>query len=146
MLLESLLTYLHISAVLGLVVFLSAKVALMRPEVLAHREALLQRLLRLDNWCWASFLAVAASGLAHLWFGAKGPVWYVSNPLFRIKLALFVAMLLMGLPSRRELQRWCRQARVPEAAQIRAQRRWLMWQAHILVVLPLFGVLLAYGL
>ena len=145
MLLETLLAYLHISAVLGLVVFLTAKVALLRPEVLAERPLLLRRLLRLDNWCWASFAAVAATGLSRVLFGVKGAEWYASNPLLWVKLVLFAAMLAMGVPSRAALADWCRQGGIPAPDAIRGQRRWLMWQAHILVLLPLFGALLAYG-
>lgn len=145
MLLESLLDYLHISAVLGLVVFLTAKVALLRPEVLTERPLLLRRVLRMDNWCWAAFAAVAATGLARVVLGVKGTDWYLSNPLLWIKLGLFAVMLVMGLPSRGALLRWRDQGAEPTPDDVRAQRRWLMWQAHILVLLPLFGALLAYG-
>jgi putative membrane protein len=145
MLLETLLAYLHISAVLGLVVFLTAKVALLRPEVLAGRPQLLRRVLRMDNWCWAAFAAVAASGALRVLLGVKGAGWYASNPLLWVKLALFALMLAMGLPSRSALLRWRDQAEAPTPEAIRSQRRWLMWQAHILVLLPLFGALLAYG-
>ena len=145
MLLESLLAFLHISAVLGLVVFLTAKVALLRPEILRDRPQLLRRVLRMDHWVWGSFAAVALTGAARVAFGVKGADWYLSNPLLWVKLALFVLMLSMGLPSSSALRAWRRDAQPPDEAAIRAQRRWLMWQAHVLVVLPLFGVLLAYG-
>ena len=145
MLLESLLAYLHISAVLGLAVFLTAKVALLRPEVLEGKPLLLRRLWRLDNWCWGAFAAVALTGLARVMFGVKGWQWYLSNPLLGVKLALFSAMVAMGLPARAMLRRWLDAAQAPERAALRSHRRWLMWQAHIMVVLPLFGVLLSYG-
>lgn len=145
MLLESLLAYLHISAVLGLAVFLTAKVALLRAEVLEGRPQLLQRLWRLDNWCWAAFAAVALSGLARVMFGVKGWQWYLSNPWLGVKLALFAAMVAMGLPARAMLRNWLAAGQVPRPPALRSHRRWLMWQAHIMVVLPLFGVLLAYG-
>lgn len=143
--LESLLAYLHISAVLGLAVFLTAKIALLRPEVLDGRPALLDRLLRLDAWCWGSFAAVAVSAALRVAFGAKGAGWYLADPWLWIKLALFAAMVAMGIPSRSALLRWQAQRVVPDAQAIRAQRRWLMWQAHVMVLLPLFGALMAYG-
>lgn len=145
MLLETLLAYLHISAVLGLVVFLTAKVALLRPEVLAGQPQLLRRVLRMDNWCWASFAAVAVTGVARVLLGVKGADWYAANPVLWVKLALFAAMLAMGVPARIALLRWREASAPPTPEAIRSQRRWLMWQAHILVVLPLFGALLAYG-
>lgn len=149
MLLESLLAYAHISAVLLLAVFLSSKIALMRPEVLKGRPLLCDRLLRLDVWSWGSFGAVAASGLARMAWGAKGWHWYAGQPLLWTKLALFALMLAMALPARRALLRWRHRAHhgisFADDAEIRAQRRWLMWQAHVMVILPLLGALLAYG-
>ncbi len=144
MLLESLLAYLHISAVLGLAVFLTARVALLRPEVLEQRPALLRRLLRLDLWCWGAFAAVALSGAARVLLGVKGEAWYAHNPLLWTKLVLFAAMMGMGLPATRASRRWVALGEAP-LAEIAAQRRWLMWQAHVMVLLPLFGALMAYG-
>ncbi len=144
MLLESLLAYLHISAILGLAVFLTARVALLRPEVLEQRPLLLRRLARLDLWCWGAFAAVALSGAARVALGVKGEAWYAHNPLLWTKLALFGAMMLMGLPATRASRRWVALGQAP-LAEIAEQRRWLMWQAHVMVLLPLFGVLMAYG-
>ncbi|MBU6441924.1 MAG: DUF2214 family protein [Betaproteobacteria bacterium] len=144
MILESLLAYLHISAILGLAVFLTARVALLRPEVLEQRPALLRRLLRLDLWCWGAFAAVALSGAARVLLGVKGAGWYLHNPLLWTKLVLFAAMVLMGLPSSRACRRWVDLGQAPEP-EIAVQRKWLMWQAHVMVLLPLFGALMAYG-
>lgn len=149
MLLESLLAYAHISAILLLAVFLTAKTALMRDDVLAGRKSVLDRLLTLDLWLWGSFAAVLATGVARMVWGDKGWVWYAGNPLLWAKLVLFSIMVLMALPQTWTLRSWHDRLRhdgfLPEAQAIRTQRRWLMWQAHVMVVAPLLGVLLAHG-
>ena len=143
MILESLLAYAHISAILLVVVFLTSKTALMRPDLLEGRTTVPQRLWQLDLWLWGSFVAVLATGFARMVWGVKGFGWYAENPLLWSKVALFGLMVLMSVPSSLALQRWRRIP--PQAGAIRAQRRWLMWQAHVMVVIPLLGTLLAYG-
>ncbi|MBW4048018.1 MAG: DUF2214 family protein [Proteobacteria bacterium] len=144
MILESLLAYAHISAILLVVVFLTSKTALMRPDLLEGGTTVPERLWQLDLWLWGSFAAVLATGLARMVWGVKGFGWYADNPLLWSKVALLGLMALMSVPSSLALQRWRRIP--PQASAIRAQRRWLMWQAHVMVVIPLLGTLLAYGL
>ncbi len=149
MLLESLLAYAHISAILLLAVFLTAKTALMRVDVIAGRKSVLDRLMTLDLWLWASFAAVLATGVARMAWGVKGWAWYAGNPLLWGKVVLFAVMVAMALPQTRTLRRWnLRRVQddfFPDAEDIRAQRVWLMWQAHVMVVVPLLGALLDYG-
>lgn len=144
MLLESLLAYAHISAILLLAVFLTAKTALLRTELIDARPAeVLARLARADAWLWGSFAAVAATGAARVAWGIKGAGWYGANPLLWAKVALLLAMVAMSRPATVALRRWAGAA--PSADAVRAQRRWVMWQAHLMVLGPLFGALLAYG-
>lgn len=143
MLLDALLLYLHLSAMIGLVVFLTAKTSLTRIGMID--AATLQRLQRLDRWVWASFAAVAASGLTLVFWGAKGPQWLLRNPLLWSKVALLLLMVLMSLPSTRRLARWRNQGAQIAAADVARERRWLMAQSHVMVVIPLLAVLLSHG-
>ncbi|MDE1951754.1 MAG: DUF2214 family protein [Betaproteobacteria bacterium] len=149
MLKESLLVYAHISAILLLAVFLTSKTALMRSESIDGRKPVVDRLLRLDIWLWGSFCAVGATGLAAMVWGAKGWDWTVANPLLWIKVGLFLLMVGMSIRASLTLRQWARECRpgghFPSDDAIRRQRRWLMWQSHAMVLLPLFGALLAYG-
>ncbi|MGC9162593.1 MAG: DUF2214 family protein [Thiomonas sp.] len=143
MLADALLLYLHLSAMLGLVVFLTAKTSLIRVE--AIDPAALQRLRRLDLWVWASFAAVAVSGLMLVFWGIKGPQWLLHNPLLWGKIGLLLLMALMSWPSSRTLARWQRQPEGIAATEIRRERRWLMAQSHVMVIIPLLAVLLSHG-
>jgi putative membrane protein len=149
MLLDALLAYAHISAILLLAVFLTSKTALMRIDVIDGRKSVLQRLQQLDLWLWFSLAAVFATGLGWMLWGAKGWAWEAANPLLWAKLGFFVGMVGMAAGSHHALRAWLetleRTGEFPSAAAIRAQRRWLMWQAHIMVLVPLFGALLVHG-
>jgi putative membrane protein len=148
MLTDALLLYLHLSAMLGLAVFLTAKTSLTR--VGAVDAAVLARLRRLDVWVWGSFAAVLASGLALVFWGVKGPQWLLHNPLLWAKVVLLVLMTAMSWPSTRRLARWELQGRdaafrAPSSADIKQERRWLMAQSHVMVIIPLLATLMSHG-
>jgi putative membrane protein len=143
MLRDAVLLYLHLSAMIGLVVFLTAKTSLTRIGTID--AATLQRLQRLDRWVWASFIAVAASGLVLVFWGEKGPQWLLHNPLLWSKVGLLLLMALMSLPSTRRLARWRNDTAQIPAADVARERRWLMAQSHVMVVVPLLAVLLSHG-
>lgn len=147
MLSDALLLYVHLSAI-GLVVFLTAKTSLTRPGDID--AAVLARLRQLDAWVWASFAAVLASGLALLLWGAKGSQWLLHNPLLWAKIALLALMAVMSWPSTRNLRRWTlqigrRAGWTPSAQDIARERRWLMAQSHVMVVVPLLATLMSHG-
>lgn len=147
MLRAALLGYAHVSAILLLTVFVSAQTAVLNAAQHAPGDALLRRLLRLDAWLWGSFAAVFATGAAHVFLGLRAWQSFAFDALLWGKLALFAAMLAMAVAASRTLRRWQRRGATPfaDTAELRAQRRWLMWQAHLMVVLPLLGMLLAHG-
>ncbi len=147
MILESLLAYLHIAAILTLVVFMTSIAALCRP--LWFNADVVRRLQRVDQIYWGSWVAVLATGLARMAWGMKGFGWYAEQPLLWAKIVLFVVIGLLTLPTSRALARWRRElaatGALPEAAQIDAARRWVMIAAHLFLLIPLAAVFLARG-
>ncbi len=148
MLTDALLLYLHLSAMLGLAVFLTAKTSLTR--VGAVDAQVLARLRRLDVWVWGSFAAVLASGLALVFWGVKGPQWLLHNPLLWAKVVLLALMAAMSWPSTQRLGRWGLQARAvaawqPATEEVKKERRWLMAQSHVMVIIPLLATLMSHG-
>ena len=79
MLLEALLAYLHITAVLAVVVFLTSEAALCRPEWM--NAAVVRRLGRVDLLYMLAAIALLATGIARTWWGVKGTAWYWHQPL-----------------------------------------------------------------
>lgn len=144
---EALLAYAHFVAILMLVVFATSEAALCRPEWI--NAAVVRRLARVDVIYLVAAIAVLATGLARTGWGAKGFGWYWGQPLLHAKVTLFVVIGLMSLKPTFAIIRWKREldatGALPSEAEVRGIRRWIMAQAHLMLVLPLLGAFLARG-
>lgn len=147
MTLEALLAGLHILAILSLVVFLSSQAALCRTEWM--NAAVVRRLSRLDVIYGMTAVAVLLTGLARTWWGMKGLGWYWGQPLLHVKFGLFVVIGLISIKPTLTYRRWVRAldggAGLPSDAEVRATRRLVMIQAHLLMLIPIAAVMLARG-
>ncbi|RYX95593.1 MAG: DUF2214 family protein [Comamonadaceae bacterium] len=144
---EALLAYAHLLAILTMVVFLASEAALCRPEWL--NAAVVERLAKVDRVYGIASIAVLATGFLRTWLGAKGMGWYWTNPLLHVKVTLFVVVGLMSIKPTLTFLRWRKtllaDGSLPEAGQIKATRRLVMIQAHIVALIPLLAVFLARG-
>lgn len=148
MLLDAFLAWCHFLAIFVLVVVLTAEAVLLRPDL---TPITLKRLVIYDRLYLLSAILVLATGLLRLTLGIKGAAFYLHNPWFHAKIALFVFIGLCSIPPTLAFLRWARQARqwptfVPGAAEIKRARRWVMIESHLFIFLPLFAVLMARGL
>jgi putative membrane protein len=147
MTLEAVLAYLHILAILTMVVFLASEAALLRPEW--FNAAVVERLARVDAIYGGASAIVLATGLARVFLGAKGASYYWGHPLLWVKLGLFVAVGLLSIRPTLAFARWRRELRatgaVPGADAVRGIRKRVMVQAHIIPFIPLAAVFLARG-
>lgn len=145
--LESWLALFHISAFLGWIVFASAQAALCRAEWV--NAAVVQRLGRLDVILWIATAAVLLSGLARIYWGAKGAAWYWGNWLLHLKLTLFVVAAILQLGPTRQFARWRQRlaagGALPSETELRGARRLVMIATHLVAVIPLAAVFLARG-
>ena len=147
MTLEAILAYLHISAILALVVFITSEAAISRAEWM--NEQVVERLVRVDRIYAIAALAVLLTGLARTGWGIKGTAWYWHQPLLHLKLGLFIAVGLLSIKPTLMFIRWRKTLRagggLPGADEIRSARRWVMIQAHLIALIPLAAVFLARG-
>lgn len=147
MLTESLLAYAHFVAILTLVVFITSEAALCRPEWI--NAAVVRRLAKVDMVYMVAAIAVLATGFARTYWGVKGFGWYWQQPLLHIKLTLFVVVGLVSIGPTRAFIRWRKaldaNGALPAEAEVRKVRRWVMIQAHLVVLIPLAATLLARG-
>lgn len=147
MTLEAILAFLHISAILALVVFLSSEAALCRAEWM--NETIVNRLVTVDRIYGISAAAVLATGLLRIYLGMKGSAWYWSNWLLHVKLGLFVLAALLSIAPTIRFIRWRKALRatgaLPAAEEVRKTRKLVMIQAHIIPVIPLAATFLARG-
>ncbi|MCM2346400.1 MAG: DUF2214 family protein [Acidovorax soli] len=147
MTLEAVLAALHLVAILTLVVFLSSQAAVCRIEWL--NAAVVERLVRLDVIYGVTAFVLLLTGLARVVWGIKGMSWYVSQPLFHVKITLFVAMALLSIWPTLSFRRWRRDLRstgaLPGAQEVARVRRLVMIQSHVLPVVAVIAVFWARG-
>ncbi|WP_295548759.1 DUF2214 family protein [uncultured Pseudacidovorax sp.] len=147
MTLEAILAYLHLLAILTMVVFLSSEAALCRIEWLNAKAV--ERLARVDLIYGIAAIAVLATGLVRTFLGVKGSAWYWTNPLLHLKVTMFVIVGLISIFPTLTFRRWLRVQRqgggLPAAEDVRRTRRLVMVQAHIVALIPLAAVFLARG-
>lgn len=147
MTLEALLAALHIVAILTFVVFLSSQAALCRIEWL--NAAVVERLARLDVISAVAGTVVIASGVARVMWGVKGASWYLSQPLFHIKITIVLAMVILSFVPSLAFRRWRNNLRgtgaLPGAQEVSKVRRLVMIQSHVLPVVAVIAVFWARG-
>lgn len=147
MTLEAVLAYLHLLAILTMVVFISSEAALCRVQWL--NAAVVERLAKVDMIYGIAAIAVLATGIARTWWGVKGTAWYWTNPLLHVKLGLFIIVGALSIFPTLTYFRWRKTLRstgkLPIGGDIEKTRRLVMMQAHLIALIPLVAVFLARG-
>ena len=111
-----------------------------------------QQLQRFFGFCVG--IAVAAfimllSGLALVLWSAQPSAFYLRNPVFYIKLALFAAMILVAITPGRLIVQWYRQSALgalPEPDAIVFVKRYFIIEAILFLLLPLAASIAAVGI
>ncbi|GMV59872.1 MAG: hypothetical protein AMXMBFR72_29650 [Betaproteobacteria bacterium] len=145
MTLDAWLSVLHFVLVFALVAILAAQAALLRPPLTVANLALAAKL---DRGYGAAALLLLAAGFGRVFFGAKPAQFYLANPVFWTKIALFAAVALLSIPPTIRLIRWSRHARtgtLPPDAQVRAVQPWLRAEAVVLLAIPFVAAAMARG-
>jgi putative membrane protein len=142
------LAYLHTMAMLALTGCLAAQTLICNRDL---QPPAVRLLARIDVVYLAAAIAALATGLLRVFLGVKGSAFYLSNPVFYIKLALFVAVGLISIQPTRQFIRWSRalaagEGRVLTGAQIDSVRRYLLLELALLAFIPLCAALMARGL
>jgi putative membrane protein len=144
---EAILAFLHISAILALVVFITSEAALCRPEWMS--ADIVERLVRVDRIYGIAAASVLATGLLRIYLGMKGSSWYWGNWLLHVKIGLFLLAALISIVPTLRFARWRKALRasgaLPAPEEVRKVRKLVMLQAHIIPVIPLAAVFLARG-
>jgi putative membrane protein len=129
------------------VVFLTSEAALCRVDWM--NAAVVRRLGRVDLLYMIAAMALLATGFARTWWGVKGFSWYWHQPLLHLKVTLFLVIGLLSIKPTILFGRWRRRlaadGTLPAEAEVRQARRWVMIEAHLLVLVPLAATLLARG-
>lgn len=145
---DAALAYLHFIFAFVIVGALCAELFMLRLPISA---ATAQRLLRADMFYGAGAILLLLAGGARVLWGAKGWDFYEAQPFFWAKMLSFLAIGLISIAPTRAFLRWARAAKTDPAfiapeAEVKAARRWVMIEVHLIALLLLFASLMARGI
>lgn len=145
---EPFIAYLHFTSILALTGLLAAEYFLCNEHLQPGHVRLLARL---DLAYLGAAVAVLATGIVRLLWFAKPSAFYLHNPVFYLKIALFIAVGLISIPPTRQFLRWNRSlreghVRVLSGADIARVRRLIGLELVLLALIPLSAVLMARGI
>jgi putative membrane protein len=144
----ALIAYLHSIAMVFIAVILVVEYFVCVPGLAGSGIRLLTRLDLL--YLGAALLALASGAARVVWFG-KGAAFYLHNPVFYIKLALFLAVGLISIPPTLQYLRWMRSldagaADVVADYQVLRVRRQIRMELLLFALIPLMATLMARGI
>jgi putative membrane protein len=143
---EPLVAYLHFLAIVLLFGFLVGELVVCRPGMSADQ---VRRLPGLDIAFFMAALLALATGLLRLFFFGKGLGFYLPNPVFWAKMALYAAVALISIRPTLTFIRWRRtvaSAGPPPDAEVARVRRLLHLELGLAALIPLAAVLMARGI
>ena len=146
--LDALLAYTHFIAIIATVSTVMAEAVLCRPGLTLPWA---QRLGRVDLLYLVTAALALTTGLLRLFFGIKGSAFYFGNPVFWVKISLFIAVGLISIIPTLRFIRWTKRlnansSTVIEEDEITATARILYVELALLALIPLMGALMARGL
>jgi putative membrane protein len=139
--------YLHFFSMLMLSALLVSQLVLCNRDL---QPAHVRVLARVDKLYLAAAIGALLTGVARVLVSGKQPTFYFMNPVFYIKVALFLAVGLISIVPTLQFLRWNRaldagEGRVLREAEIASTRRYIALEIALLALIPLAAVLMARG-
>ncbi len=144
---DLLLACLHHLVVFSIVTIPAVELALMRGRADALR---IRHLARLDSIYGLLAVLILVIGFGRVFHGAKGPAFFLQNPVFWAKIAFFALVGLVSVVPTLRVLRW-RKAVSRDAAfivaphELAGTRRWLVVELCLFVPIPLLAAAMARG-
>jgi putative membrane protein len=145
---EAAIAYLHFVSVFLVAAFLVTEFFLCTRDL---QPAQVKALARVDLYYLIAAAAVLVSGALRMFAVGKGAGFYLNNPVFYIKLAVFLAVGLVSILPTLQFMRWNRalesvQKADPRERDIGSTRRYIALELLLLAFIPLMAVLMARGI
>lgn len=137
---------LHWWLVFALLTALVSEMNLCRGELSAP---IVKRLAIIDGVYGASAVLLLIVGLMRALHGPKGWAFYSGNPMFWIKIAVFLLIALLSIIPTLRILAWrkiARQGGTIPASAVKPLRGILHAELMLVALLPIFGVLMARGI
>ncbi len=144
---DLLLASLHHLAVFALVAIIAGEAVLLRPGMSGQ---MLNRLGKIDAAYGAVAGLVLVIGILRVFFGAPGSGPYLTNWVFGLKMAAFVAVGLLSIQPTLAILAWRKAARadpafVPPTAAVRRSQKFLWAEIALLAAIPILAAAMARG-
>jgi putative membrane protein len=141
------LAILHHLLILSLAGLLSIEIALVQPGVSGVK---LKDLGAIDAAYGATAALILVVGFCRVYLGAKGPAFYLENPVFWAKIATFAVVGLLSILPTLAIFKWRKQGRAdpaftPALAEIAKTRRVLVLELGVFALIPIFAAAMARG-
>lgn len=148
MFVDAILAYAHFISIILVVATVIAEAVLCRPGLTAQWA---QRLGRIDILYLVAAILVLTSGLSRLFFGARGSAFYVNNPVFWVKMGLFLAAGLISIIPTLRFIRWTKALRANTVtaisnSELAGTARIIYLELVLLALIPLMATLMARGI
>lgn len=140
------LAIVHHLIVFGLAAVLAAELALMRPAAMSPQTVKL--LGRFDAAYGVLALAILAVGFIRVWYGAKGPDFYLHNHAFWAKIAAFAVVGLLSIKPTLRIAAWQKSLKadgafMPPLEEVGKLRKTLLVEIHVFALIPIFAAMMA---
>ena len=145
--LDLVLAILHHLLILSLAGLLSIEIALVQPGV---GGAKLKTLGAIDAAYGATAGLILVVGFSRVYWGAKGPAFYLENPVFWAKIAAFAVVGLLSILPTIAILKWGKQAKAdpafaPSVVEVTRMRRVLILELTVFALIPIFAAAMARG-
>jgi putative membrane protein len=145
---EAAIAYLHFVSILSVAAFLVTELYLCSRDL---QPPQLKTLAQVDFLYMLAAIAVLITGVLRLFTVGKSAGFYLHNPVFYIKIALFVAVGLISILPTRQFIQWNHALkaganRILRDGDIVTARRYIALELALLALIPLMAVLMARGI
>jgi len=144
---DILIPYLHFIGIMVLMGSLVSEHLLLKPGI---NKTQIKSLAGIDLVYGISAIIVLTTGLLRWFVNGKGSEFYLSNPIFHIKVTLFVVLAVLSIFPTIRFMKWRKQIKQGNEPEVdeKTVKRLLMFiriELLILAVMPFLAVLVARG-
>lgn len=137
----------HYLLIFSLAGILAAELAMIRPGLAG---AGLKRLGIIDLHYGLIAGLILAVGFARVFYGIKGPEFYLGNHAFWAKIAAFLVVGVLSAPPTVRILQWRRRAKAEpdfalSPADVAGVRRFLVAEVAVFALIPVFAAMMARG-
>jgi putative membrane protein len=147
MLTDALLAIAHHILMFALLGVLVIEMMMLRPGIGA---AGLNRLARIDAIYGTVAGLIVVGGFSRVFFGIKGPEYYLPNPVFWAKMVAFVIVGLFSIVPTRRILHWRRTVNAdatftPAESELARVKQLMHYEGMAFITMPIFAALMARG-